>query len=1095
MAGEGYGGDSTPLQRLLFEQCTLGLALCRVDGSLVDINPAYAAMLGRTVAETLGLTYWDITPREYGDQEEAQLQSLLRTGKYGPYEKEYLRKNGTRVPVRLSGCLLQHGGETLIWSSAEDLSEIRRSETALRHSEQASSDLLSRISDGFVALDKDWNFTYLNEQAAALFGRKPSELIGRHLWTEFPEGVGQPCQQQYERALRDQVFIAFEDHHTLRDRWFENRVFPSPEGLAIFFHEITDRRLAETLIHGQNQVLEMTAAGAPLAETLAALIRLIESQSPGMLGSILLLDEDGIHVRHGAAPTLPAAFIAAVDGQPIGPCAGSCGTAAYRKAAVYVEDIATDPLWAAYRAVALPHGLRACWSTPIFDAQRQVLGLFAMYYREPGLPRPQHRQLIDIATHTAAITIQSYRTAKAVRESEARIRSVFEQANDGIYILSAENRYLDANPRGLALLGYTRDELLRMGVAEVLAPHEVARLAVEPPRMMSGVPHFAEWEHVHKDGSTFQGEVSAQRLDDASYMAIVRDLTERRRIEASLRDREEQLRFVSDHAPVFLAQCDREKRYTFVNQSYADFFGLEPSALIGRPTREILGEAGFAMAEPHMDLALSGHPTTYDFVLPAIPHAPRALSVTYAPELDASGRVVGFIAAVSDITRRKEAEDTLAQRVSQLAVLNALGTRLSSTLDFQARVQAALEGSLEATAADLALLFLREGGTLRLVGSSSGGADLRHGETPVHQVGHCLCGLGAQGGRPLYAKDIHADLRCTWEECKQAGVQSFAVLPLKNGEEVIGVLGLASQAERDFEQQAAFLETLAAQVGVGLQNALLHQRLRDHAALLEQRVEERTALLRDANEDLATAVQRAQAADHAKSAFLAAMSHELRTPLNSVIGFTGVLLGGLAGALRPEQREPLEIVQRNGRHLLDLINDVLDLSKIEAKEMRLSPGPFDLAQVAREALDAVSPAAQAKGLSLLLDAPPGALTLPGDRRRTAQILLNLLSNAVKFTEAGAIALRLSIGDGQALAAIQDTGPGIAEDDLPRLFREFEQLDVGLGRRNEGTGLGLALSQRLARLMGGDISVASTLGQGTTFTLALPLAQPTPLEAP
>jgi transcriptional regulator with GAF, ATPase, and Fis domain len=143
--------------------------------------------------------------------------------------------------------------------------------------------------------------------------------------------------------------------------------------------ELSERNKAEALLNGQRQVLELVATGSPLSESLTTLVRFIEAHSPCMFGSILLLDKDGVHLRHGAAPSLPAEYTAAIDGVAIGPSVGSCGTAAYCKDAVYVEDIATDPRWADYKAVALPHGLHACWSTPIFDAQRQVLGTFAMY--------------------------------------------------------------------------------------------------------------------------------------------------------------------------------------------------------------------------------------------------------------------------------------------------------------------------------------------------------------------------------------------------------------------------------------------------------------------------------------------------------------------------------------------------------------------------------------------------------------------------------------------------------------------------------------------------------------------------------------------
>ena len=192
-------------------------------------------------------------------------------------------------------------------------------------------------------------------------------------------------------------------------------------------------------------MLEMVATGRPLAETLDALVRFIERQSPDMRCSILLLDADGQHLRHGAATSLPAEYCRVIDGSAIGPSAGSCGTAAFRHEAVIVEDIATDPLWADYRAYALPHGLRACWSTPIFDTTRNVLGTFAIYYDRPARPTTAHQHLIDIATQVAAIAISRQRDEAAVRQSESRHRRLVESNIIGIIIANTDGRILEAN--------------------------------------------------------------------------------------------------------------------------------------------------------------------------------------------------------------------------------------------------------------------------------------------------------------------------------------------------------------------------------------------------------------------------------------------------------------------------------------------------------------------------------------------------------------------------------------------------------------------------------------------------------------------------
>ena len=259
----------------------------------------------------------------------------------------------------------------------------------------------------------------------------------------------------------------------------------------------------------------------------------------------------------------------------------------------------------------------------------------------------------------------------------------------------------------------------------------------------------------------------------------------------------------------------------------------------------------------------------------------------------------------------------------------------------------------------------------------------------------------------------------------------------------------------------------------------LHDTLRQHATELEQRVTERTA-------ELEIARDRAQEADRLKSVFLATMSHELRTPLNSVIGFTGILLQRLAGPLNDEQARQLGMVQGSARHLLELINDILDLSKIEAGEIRTHCEPFDLRASLERVAAAVRPMAEDKGLALAVDIGPGAGIITSDRRRVEQVLLNLLNNAVKFTPAGSVTLTARFDDASVTVAVADTGIGISRNDFAALFKPFRQIDSGLTRQHEGTGLGLAICRRLLTLLGGDIGVESEPGAGSVFTITLPV---------
>ncbi|MHB8800871.1 MAG: ATP-binding protein [Thermoanaerobaculia bacterium] len=259
------------------------------------------------------------------------------------------------------------------------------------------------------------------------------------------------------------------------------------------------------------------------------------------------------------------------------------------------------------------------------------------------------------------------------------------------------------------------------------------------------------------------------------------------------------------------------------------------------------------------------------------------------------------------------------------------------------------------------------------------------------------------------------------------------------------------------------------------------KRYRDH---LEDLVKERTA-------ELAVAKDKAEESDRLKSAFLATMSHELRTPLNSIIGFSGVLMQGLAGPLNEEQQKQMGMVCGSAGHLLALINDVLDISKIEARELTLAAETFDLRASLANLVRSATPLASQKGLTLEHELGPEVGEITSDRRRVEQVVLNLLSNAVKFTDRGSVTLACTADDAHATIRVVDTGIGIRPEDLGKLFQPFRQVDAGTARHYDGTGLGLSISRKLAELLGGSIAVESEPGRGSTFTVVLPLRRKAP----
>ncbi len=303
---------------------------------------------------------------------------------------------------------------------------------------------------------------------------------------------------------------------------------------------------------------------------------------------------------------------------------------------------------------------------------------------------------------------------------------------------------------------------------------------------------------------------------------------------------------------------------------------------------------------------------------------------------------------------------------------------------------------------------------------------------------------------------------------RPASDYAYIDLPRKSGEVVTGIIGVCSPSPK--RSWTDLDVDLIALLGQTITNAII-------------RLEADVARKQYAD-DLAESNSRLEALDQLKSMFIASMSHELRTPLNSIIGFTGVILSGISGELNPTQKNQLERVYKSAKHLLDLIVDVIDISKIEAGRIDIFPESFDMKEIVDEAVNNIRSLISNKPIELTLSVPDG-IVLYSDRRRVLQCLINLLSNAGKYTEKGQISLQTSVVQENVVIKVADTGLGIAEEDMRKLFEPFERLDTYLKVKAGGTGLGLYLTRKIVRdLLGGDIFVKSTVGQGSTFTLVI-----------
>jgi len=297
----------------------------------------------------------------------------------------------------------------------------------------------------------------------------------------------------------------------------------------------------------------------------------------------------------------------------------------------------------------------------------------------------------------------------------------------------------------------------------------------------------------------------------------------------------------------------------------------------------------------------------------------------------------------------------------------------------------------------------------------------------------------------------------------RTGYRALLAVPLLRENRLVGGLVVNRKTPGEFAPDVIeLLRTFATQSALAIQNARLFQEIEEKSRQLE-------------------------VANRHKSEFLASMSHELRTPLNAVIGFSEVLLERMFGEINDKQDEYLQDILSSGRHLLSLINDILDLAKIEAGRMELEVIDFHLPQAIDNAITLVRERAARRAITLAIEIDPRLGEIKGDERKVKQVLLNLLSNAIKFTpEGGHVGVQAGLSDGFAEVAVTDTGVGIAPEDHEAVFEEFRQVGTDYAKKHEGTGLGLTLSRRFVELHGGKIWVKSQLGQGATFTFTLPV---------
>jgi signal transduction histidine kinase len=411
--------------------------------------------------------------------------------------------------------------------------------------------------------------------------------------------------------------------------------------------------------------------------------------------------------------------------------------------------------------------------------------------------------------------------------------------------------------------------------------------------------------------------------------------------------------------------------------------------------------------------------------------------------------------------RTEELGESLQQQTATADVLKVISR---SAFDLQTVLQTLVESAARLCDADQGTITRQKDGVFyraEAYGFPSEFIEMVR-NMPVKPERGSMNGRTLLEGKVVHVPDVLADPDYTFTEAQRlGGFRTILGVPMLREGKPIGVLTLTRTEVRPFtDKQMELVSTFADQAAIAIENVRLFDEIQDKSRQL------------------------AEASKH-KSQFLANMSHELRTPLNAILGYAELILDHVYGDTPEKMREVLDRIQRNGRHLLGLINDVLDLSKIEAGQLNLSLADYSLKDVVQSVYSAVEALAKEKHIALKVDVPPHLPAARGDERKLTQVLLNLVGNAIKFTDTGEVAIKASAANGSFTVAVRDTGPGIAEAEQAKIFEEFQQADSSITKKKGGTGLGLAIAKRIVELHGGRIWVESSPGRGSTFSFTLP----------
>ena len=907
-------------------------------------------------------------------------------------------------------------------------------QAALQKSETRLANFFEAAFEG-IFLHEGGKILDVNPATTDIFGYEPRETVGRNLLEfltlESKEIVVANMLVDHEGSY--EVKVVAKDGSIIpvevRAKTIELEGQPTR---VVGLRDITERKLAEKALH-RSEVLEQLATGAPLNEILTALVINAEKHNPEVICSVLLLDEDGKHLRHCTAPSLPDYYNKAIDGIEIGPEVGTCAAAAYTGERVIVEDINSDAGWVNYIGLAENAGLRACWSEPIISSSGDILGTFAIYHREPCTPSESDLDFICDSARLAGIAIERKQSEDALRESEQKFRALSEKALVGIYLLQ-ENGFRYVNPRFAEITGYDVEELINTVTPQDLIHPEDWPMAQENIRKRfsgeaSSIRYSARM--VRKDGELRDAEVfgtQATYLGKPTIIGTLLDITDRKQAEDQIRTSEAELRGILDSLQDLYYRIDNTDRIVKVSPSSLQVTGYRPEELIGKPAN-VFWRYPQKRQELLAAMQASGG-AVHNYEVEGV-HKDGSIvwgAINAHFYLDEQGNISGIEGTIRDVTERKQAEEALREE-------HDTAQRYLDTVE---AMIVALDTS--------GIITLVNRKACELLGYDEQGLIGKNWFTT------CLPQSVLEGGLYQLFKQTMAG------DHEFVEYYENSVLTRKKEERVIAwhnnimhddngcVTGILSAGEDITERKQAE------------EQARQHQADLAHMARLNTMGEMATGIAHELNQPLA-----------AISTYAAASKKMVESGIKQPKKINAVLESISTQALRASEiiRHVRQFVKKQGPQktildLNDLIKEVLSFTESELKKQKIQ-----------------------LHLKLSVNLP----SIHADAIQIEQVLVNLIRNSLEAMELAPTRKHQMIirsfldKEGMLQTEITDNGPGIDADTLNHIFEPFFTTK---GAKGMAMGMGLSISRSIIEAHGGRLWAESKLGTGSSFFFTLPI---------